>query len=121
MIATLARFEPGAAALPEPDRPLAAAHAVDLIIERALAEEEGGELRLVATGPLTNVAAVIDPSLIHTQPMHVEIELRGEHTAGRTVCDVYGVTGQPANAEVAVGIDVERFWNLLIATLARYE
>ena len=221
-------------ALSEPNRPLASLHAVDLIVERALAESEEGGLTIVATGPLTNVAmalrrepriiprlrgivlmggaiglgnwtpaaefnifvdpeaahvvftagcpvtmigldvthqvlatpavreriralgppvasvvdellgyfagtyrevfgfeapplhdpcavaAVIDPSLVRTQPMHVDIELRGEHTAGRTVCDVHGVTGQPANAQVAVGIEVERFWDLLIATLARY-
>jgi inosine-uridine nucleoside N-ribohydrolase len=66
------------------------------------------------------VAAVIDPTLIERKPMRVDIELRGEFTAGRTVCDVYGTTGQPANAEVGVGIDAARFWDLLIETLALY-
>lgn len=66
------------------------------------------------------VAAVIDPTLLRTKPMHVDIELRGEHTAGRTVCDVYGITGEPPNAEVGLELDVPRFWDLLIETLARY-
>jgi inosine-uridine nucleoside N-ribohydrolase len=66
------------------------------------------------------VAHVVDPTLLTTQPMHVDIELRGEWTAGRTVCDVHGVTGKPANVEVATGIDVERFWSLLVDTLAVY-
>lgn len=66
------------------------------------------------------VAAVIDPTLLRSQPMHVAVELRGEHTTGRTVCDLYGVTGDPPNAEVGLALDVPRFWDLLIETLAQY-
>ena len=66
------------------------------------------------------VAAVIDPTLLRTKAMHVAIELRGEYTAGRTVCDVFGVTGEAPNAEVGLELDVPRFWDLLIETLARY-
>jgi inosine-uridine nucleoside N-ribohydrolase len=66
------------------------------------------------------VAWVIDPTLIQSRPMRVDIELRGEWTTGRTVCDRYGITGRPANAEVGLELDVPRFWNLLIETLASY-
>lgn len=66
------------------------------------------------------VAHVVDPTLLRTQPMRVDVELRGALTLGRTVCDVHGVTGKPANAQVGVGIDVPRFWDLLIETLATY-
>jgi inosine-uridine nucleoside N-ribohydrolase len=66
------------------------------------------------------VAHVVDSTLLRTQPMRVEIELRGEWTLGRTVCDAHGVTGRPANAQVGVGIDAPRFWDLLIETLATY-
>jgi len=66
------------------------------------------------------VARVIDPTLLRAKPMHVDIELHGEHTTGRTVCDLYGSTGQPANAEVGLELDVPRFWDLLIDTLATY-
>jgi inosine-uridine nucleoside N-ribohydrolase len=66
------------------------------------------------------VAHVIDPTLLRAQPMHVDIELRGEHTAGRTVCDVHGMLGKEPNAEVGLSIDVPRFWDLLIETLGTY-
>jgi inosine-uridine nucleoside N-ribohydrolase len=66
------------------------------------------------------VAAVIDPSLVTTHRMYVAVETKGEHTLGRTVCDVYGVLGKRPNATVGYGLDVERFWDLLIETLAAY-
>ena len=66
------------------------------------------------------VALVIDPTLIRSQPMSVDVELSGEWTAGRTVCDMYGVTGKPANVHVGLELDVPRFWNLLIEALATY-
>jgi inosine-uridine nucleoside N-ribohydrolase len=66
------------------------------------------------------VAHVIDPTLLRAQPMRVDIELRGEYTAGRTVCDMHGVTGREPNAEVGLEIDVPRFWDLLIGTLGTY-
>jgi inosine-uridine nucleoside N-ribohydrolase len=66
------------------------------------------------------VAWVIDPTLIQTQPMNVTIELRGEYTAGRTVCDRFGQTGKPANAEVGLGLDAPRFWDVVIEALASY-
>jgi len=67
------------------------------------------------------VAAVIDPTLLERKAMHVAVELRGEWTTGRTVCDIYGTSGLPANAEVGLKIDVARFWDLLIETLATYQ
>jgi inosine-uridine nucleoside N-ribohydrolase len=66
------------------------------------------------------VACLLDPTLITAPPMPVAIELHGEHTTGRTVCDVHGITGQPPNAHVAQTIDPARFWDLLIAVLATY-
>ncbi|HET6380828.1 MAG TPA: nucleoside hydrolase [candidate division Zixibacteria bacterium] len=66
------------------------------------------------------VAWVIDPSLVETRPMNVAIELRSELTYGRTVCDVYGTTGRPPNAEVGMSLAAERFWDLMIGALASY-
>lgn len=67
------------------------------------------------------VARVIAPDMLTSRAMHVDIELHGEHTVGRTVCDVHGVMGKAANAEVGLSIDVARFWDLLIETLALYQ
>ncbi len=66
------------------------------------------------------VAAIIDPSIIRSQPMHVEIETMGEWTSGRTVCDIYGVLGKQPNAHVGYALDVPRFWDMLISTILTY-
>lgn len=66
------------------------------------------------------VARVIDASLLRAQPMRVDVELRGEFTTGRTVCDRYSITGRAPNADVGLELDVPRFWDLLIETLATY-
>jgi len=47
----------GDAVLPSPKRPLEKSHAVDLILERI--KEEPGELTMIPTGPLSNIAAAI--------------------------------------------------------------
>jgi inosine-uridine nucleoside N-ribohydrolase len=65
------------------------------------------------------VARVIDPSLVRCVPSHVAIELRGEHTRGATVCDLRGVTGQAPNAQVAVEVDVPRFWDHVVAAIEK--
>lgn len=80
-----------------------------------------------------SVAWLIDPSLIEAEPMHVAVELKGEHTYGMTVCDhrhLRGIgeeikvvgkrKGEPPNAEVGLRIDADRFFDLLIDTLAQY-
>jgi len=56
------------------------------------------------------VAALIDPTLIHFEPMHVAVELHGKHT--------YGM--KDANAEVALSLDTPRFFDLLTETIALY-
>ena len=81
-----------------------------------------------------SVAALIDPTIIDFQPMHVVIELKGEHTYGMTLCDyrhirgtgedimaIEGIRkGEPPNVEVGLRIDTPRFFDLLIDTLAQY-
>lgn len=66
------------------------------------------------------VAAVIDPTIVPTQLMHVDVETVGTFTAGRTVCDVYGKSAQPANVSVGQSLDRDRFWDVLIDTLLTY-
>ena len=63
---------------------------------------------------------MIDPDILRAHEMHVEIETQSELTAGRTVCDVYGITGKPPNARVGYGLDVPRFWDMVIETLLTY-
>jgi inosine-uridine nucleoside N-ribohydrolase len=66
------------------------------------------------------VAYVADPTLVTCQRTRVDIELRGEFTRGRTVCDMYRSTGRAPNAEVGLELDTARFWERVIAALATY-
>jgi len=65
------------------------------------------------------VAAVIEPRLLKARPMRVEVECESELTRGETVCDFYGVTGEPPNAEVGVELDRNGFFELLYRSLGR--
>jgi purine nucleosidase len=62
------------------------------------------------------MGAVVDPGVITTRDMHVEIETRGEFTRGETVASRRGLPGDP-NVHVAVGVDAERFLRLLVSRL----
>lgn len=74
---------------------------------------EGGPLH----DPVT-VASLLDPALLLTKPMNVQIDLRSAQSYGRTNCDVFGNLNLPATADVAIGIDAERFWDLIESALA---
>ena len=65
------------------------------------------------------VAAVLEPDLLKTRPMRVDVECDSPLTRGETVCDFYGVTGEPPNAEVGVELDQEGLFELLYKSLAR--
>ena len=78
------------------------------------------------------VSALDEPRVLRFEPMQVDVELSGTHTYGMTVCDhrhlsteAAGMTRQRAplghpNAEVAVAVDPERFWQRFIPVLATY-
>ena len=63
------------------------------------------------------VAAVVEPALLKTRYMRVDVECEGELTRGETVCDLYGVTGRPSNTEVGVGLDKNAFFEVLVRSL----
>jgi inosine-uridine nucleoside N-ribohydrolase len=67
------------------------------------------------------VAAVIEPDILKADMMHVEIETSGTWTTGSMVCDVHNVLGLPANARVGYGLEVERFWEMVLETILSYE
>jgi inosine-uridine nucleoside N-ribohydrolase len=64
------------------------------------------------------VARVIDPAVVTTVEANVAVELTGTHTRGATVVDLHAVTGRPPNARVAVGLDADRFWELVVTAIA---
>jgi ribosylpyrimidine nucleosidase len=68
----------------------------------------------------TTIAYLIDPSIIQTKPMHVQIELRSDASYGRTLCDYFDMLHKPVNAEVAVKLDFDKFWNTVYETIKLY-
>lgn len=83
------------------------------------------------------VAWMIDPSLIISVPMHIDVELDGKLTRGMTVCDyrhlrgidpktdlyrtpTMDIRGKKPNAEAALELDFQGFLALLEDTLRDY-
>ncbi len=83
-------------------------------------------------------AWLIDPSLIKSAPMHIDVELSGKLTRGMTVCDYRhlcgpnpecdierdaqtGYKGDDPNAEAALELDYDGYLKLVYDTLARYQ
>src|ERR1700691_5527644 len=80
------------------------------------------------------VGTAIDPSIVSTQPMHVDVESRGEFTRGETVANrrnavernvlhgdryiIEGVDHVEPNVEVCTGVNAEKFLQLLNSRLA---
>jgi len=64
------------------------------------------------------VARVIRPELVGTRLRNVEIETESELCRGRTVVDLWNRTGRPKNAHVAVELDSEAFFDLLVERIA---
>jgi purine nucleosidase len=64
------------------------------------------------------VAAALDPTLVRTESVRVEVELTGTYTSGETVTDWRRVWGRPANVDVAVEADIGTFFKRFIDRLA---
>ncbi len=60
------------------------------------------------------VAAVIDPSLVTTHALYVDVECSGPLTRGMTVVDVDDISKLTPNADVALEVDAAAFNRLLI-------
>lgn len=70
----------------------------------------------LSAGPVHDVTAmayVVREDIFETKPAYVEVCLDKGCCYGRTVCDFYGRTGKKPNALVGMGLDLEKFWNLV--------
>ncbi|WP_420594446.1 nucleoside hydrolase [Deinococcus sp.] len=76
---------------------------------------DGGALH----DPMT-AAYLLAPELFAVRPMRVDIDITTGPSAGRTHCDVWNVTGQAPNADVAMQVDADGFFALLVERLAGY-
>ena len=66
------------------------------------------------------VAVAIDPTLVKTKHLFVDVETEGEFTLGKTVVDILGVSGNKPNTDVALELDNERFVSLFEKLMKSY-
>jgi inosine-uridine nucleoside N-ribohydrolase len=65
------------------------------------------------------VCAIIDPSILTTEHIPVDVETRAELSIGRTVCDFRFRSGKPANVHFAMDADEPKFNRMLLEILGR--
>ncbi|MBY4797051.1 nucleoside hydrolase [Collinsella sp. AGMB00827] len=111
-----------------------AAELTDFFIEQDI---KAGEPPIACMHDACAAAWIIEPSLIVSAPMHIDVELHGSLTRGMTVCDYrhlrgvdpkveierqaqMSLRGSAANADGALELDFKRFMDLLYSTLAAY-
>ncbi|GAA1830360.1 nucleoside hydrolase [Pseudonocardia ailaonensis] len=63
--------------------------------------------------PIT-VALLIDRAVATVRRAHVDVETKGEFTSGATCVDLHDMLGKEPNVDVAITLDVDRFWNLVV-------
>jgi purine nucleosidase len=65
------------------------------------------------------VAAALDPTLVRTEAVAVDVELAGTLTAGETVADWRRVWDRAPNLDVAVDVDAQRFLDRWVDRVGR--
>ncbi len=65
------------------------------------------------------VCSAIDPSILETHFIPVDVETGGELSVGRTVCDFRFRGGRPANVHFAMDADEPKFNRMLLEILGR--
>lgn len=65
------------------------------------------------------VCAIIDPSILPTEFIPVDVEVRAELSVGRTVCDFRSRTDRPPNVHFAIDADEPKFNRMLQEILGR--
>ena len=64
------------------------------------------------------VAAALDPALVRTEALAVQVELEGRHTTGETVTDWRRVWSRPPNLDIALEADIGTFFDRFIDRVA---
>ena len=65
------------------------------------------------------VCSIIDPSVVTTHHIPVDVEVFAELSVGRTVCDFRFRGGKPANVDFALDADEPKFVRMLLEILGR--
>ncbi len=67
------------------------------------------------------VSYIIMPDIIKTKYLNVTIETEGKYTRGRTVVDVYNITGKEPNVDVAFEVNSLAFKKLIKNTIKKLD
>lgn len=65
------------------------------------------------------VALLIDRSVVKTKKVNVQVELIGSLTRGATVVDLHNRLGEQANCEVALELDFDLFWKMMLEAIEK--
>ena len=69
--------------------------------------------------PLT-IAYVMDPTLVTTQDLYIDVETRNSLANGKTVADELYVTGNKPNVSAGIDLDNEKFLKLFVSAIEGY-
>ena len=67
------------------------------------------------------IALLIDRSVVKSRFASVQIELNGTLTRGATVVDIYSRLGEKPNCHVALELDFERFWTMMLEAIRKID
>ena len=100
-----------------------AARAAESFIRQRIAVHEATErMALADSAPVHDalcIGMLVDPAVVVTRPVHVDVETAGALTLGRSVMDVHQRGGRPPNCKVAFKAERQRFVEMMIRTLSR--
>lgn len=87
---------------------------------RATYQREQGFENPPVHDPCT-VAYLIDPTIVSTRKVPLDVELTGTLTLGMTVADFRSPAPEDCTTQVAVELDRERFWDLVVRSIESVE
>ena len=97
--------------------------ATAVVVERRIGAYDAGQpMARLGAAPVHDalaVCAIIDPGVITTELIHVDVEVQGPLTDGVTVCDFRRGRGKAPNTHFAVDADEAKFVAMLKDILGR--
>lgn len=67
------------------------------------------------------IAYLLKPEIFDIHHCYIDVETQGELTAGETIVDEVGLVGKPDNAEVLMNLDREKFVDLIVELLHKFD
>ena len=65
------------------------------------------------------IALLIDRAVVKSRFVNVQTELNGTLTRGATVVDIHGRLGENANCNVALELDADKFWEMMLDAIKK--